>query len=132
MTRAEFNHHDEQVCYHKLLALLHPEGLACPRCGSRQFDQVTSEYATSVPAYWCGHCMRCFDAWTGTLLQGACCPASEVYRELLHVLDRVARRGFCKSGSVREEAGPGPLDALIPEILGRAKPPGAEPGLEAK
>jgi hypothetical protein len=76
--------------------------------------------------------MRCFDAWTGTLLQGACCPASEVYRELLRVLDRVARRGFCKSGSVREEAGAGPLDALLPDILGRAKPPGAEPGLEAK
>ncbi len=83
MTRTEFNHHDEKVFYRKLLALLHPEGLACPRCGSRQFKQVTSDYATSVPAYWCSNCRRCFDAWTGTLLQGACCPASEVLSRTL-------------------------------------------------
>jgi hypothetical protein len=132
MTRTEFNHHDEKVFYRKLLALLHPEGLACAHCGSQRFKQVTRNYATSVPAYWCSNCRRCFDAWTGTLLQGACCPASKVYHELLLVLDRVARRGFCESGSVRESTGPGPLDRLVPDILFRANPPGAEPGLEAK
>ena len=26
---------DEDACYAKLLAWLHPGGLACPRCGSR-------------------------------------------------------------------------------------------------
>ena len=24
---------DQQACYHKLLGLLHPDGLTCPRCG---------------------------------------------------------------------------------------------------
>jgi DNA-directed RNA polymerase subunit RPC12/RpoP len=132
MTRTAFNIRDERACYRKLLELLHPEGLACPRCGSRHFHQVTSDYATSVPAYRCSDCKRFFDAWTGTLLQGACCPPSEVYRELLLVLDRVARRGVLKSGPTRENAGPGPLDGLLPEFFLRAKPPGAEPGVEVK
>ena len=86
MTRTDSSNHDERTFYRKLLKLLHPDGLACPRCGSRHFNQVSSDYATSVPSYWCSDCTRCFDAWTGTLLQGACCPASEVYRELLCVL----------------------------------------------
>src|SRR3954447_22172342 len=120
MTRTEFDLHDEKVFYRKLLALLHPEGLTCPRCGSRQFKQMKNDYATSVPTYRCSNCTRCFDAWTGTLLQGACCPASEVYRELLLVLGRVARRGVCKSGSIREDAGTGSLIAVIPDILSRA------------
>jgi hypothetical protein len=27
---------DEDACYTKLVELLHPDGLACPRCGERQ------------------------------------------------------------------------------------------------
>jgi hypothetical protein len=132
MTRTEFDQLDEKAFYRKLLKLLHPEGLVCPRCGSRRFNQITSDFARSIPACWCGDCGRCFDAWTGTLLQGACCPASEVYRELLRVLDRVARRGFCKSGLVRRDTGPGPRDGMIPEIFTRANSPGSESGVEAK
>ena len=26
---------DEDACYRKLVELLHPEGLSCPRCGQR-------------------------------------------------------------------------------------------------
>ena len=132
MTRTDSKNHDERAVYLKLLELLHPEGLTCPRCGSRHFSQVTSDYATSVPAHWCSNCTRCFDAWTGTLFQGACCPASEVYRELLLILDRVANRGYRKSGSIREEASSDPRNGLIPDLFFRANPPGAEPGLEAK
>jgi hypothetical protein len=132
MTRTEFDHHDESFFYRKLVALLHPEGLACPRCGSRQFNQVTSDYVTSVPAYWCRDCTRCFDAWTGTLLQGASCPASEVYRELVSVLDRVARRELRKPAAIRNDAHPDQPNGVTPDIVFRANTPGAEPGLEVK
>src|SRR4051812_39055271 len=132
MTRTDSSNHDERIFYCKLLKLLHPDGLACPRCGSRHFNQVSSDYATSVPAYWCSDCTQCFDAWTGTLLQGACSPASEVYRELLCVLRRVAGRGSRKSGSNRDDAALGSLNGLIPDDFIRANPSGAEPGMEAK
>jgi hypothetical protein len=132
MTRTDSSNQDEETFYRKLLELLHPDGLVCPRCGSRHFNQVSSDFATSVPAYWCSDCTRCFDAWTGTLLQGACCPASEVYRELLCVLARVARRGLRNSGSNREDATSGPFTELIPDDFLRANSPGAEPGIEAK
>ena len=34
-----------------------------------------------------------FNAWTGTLLEGACGPPSEILTELVKGLDKVGRRG---------------------------------------
>ena len=61
---------DEDACYRKLVALLHPEGLACPACGQRQQLGVHSRRREPVLDYQCADCGRVFNAWTGTLLQG--------------------------------------------------------------
>lgn len=60
---------DEQACYDKLLQALHPEGLGCPRCGSR--DRLAHRrHRDPVLDYRCKACGRVFNAFTGTLLQG--------------------------------------------------------------
>jgi transposase-like protein len=61
---------DEDACYRKLVELLHPGGLSCPRCGQRDRLGVHSRRREPVLEYQCGHCGRVFTAWTGTVLQG--------------------------------------------------------------
>jgi transposase-like protein len=61
---------DEDACYAKLVAWLHPEGLACPRC--RRADRMRAHRRHRAPVidYRCGHCGRVFNAFTGTALHG--------------------------------------------------------------
>jgi transposase-like protein len=59
---------DEDACYAKLVDLLHPDGLACPRCGARDRLGVHRRRRDPVLDYQCGHCGRVFNAWTGTAL----------------------------------------------------------------
>ena len=61
---------DEDACYRKLVELLHPGGLACPRCRQQQRLGVHSRHREPVLEYQCGDCGRVFNAWTGTILQG--------------------------------------------------------------
>ena len=61
---------DEDACYAKLVASLHPGGLACPRCGERERLGVHRRHRAPVLDYQCGRCRRVFNAWTGTALQG--------------------------------------------------------------
>ena len=61
---------DEQACYEELLALLHPEGLACPRCGAGDRLGVHRRQRDPLLDYQCGHCGRVFNAFTATPLQG--------------------------------------------------------------
>lgn len=61
---------DEDACYRKLVALLHPTGLACPRCGRPDRLGVHSRRREPVLEHQCGCCGRVFNAWTGTILQG--------------------------------------------------------------
>ncbi len=61
---------DEDACYAKLLELLHPDGLACPRCEARDRLGVHRRHRAPVLDYQCGHCGRVFNAWTGTILHG--------------------------------------------------------------
>ena len=61
---------DEDACYAKLVELLHPDGLACPRCGERRRLGVHRRHRDPVLDYQCGDCGRVFNAWTGTALQG--------------------------------------------------------------
>jgi transposase-like protein len=61
---------DEDACYAKLVDLLHPDGLACPRCGARDRLGVHRRHRAPVLDYQCGSCGRVFNAWTGTILQG--------------------------------------------------------------
>ena len=57
---------DEDACYAKLLAWLHPDGLACPRCGSRDGLHVHRRHRAPALDYRCSSCRRVFNAYTGT------------------------------------------------------------------
>jgi transposase-like protein len=61
---------DERACYDRLVDLLHPGGLACPRCGSEDRLGIHRRHREPVLDYQCGHCRRVFNAFTGTPLQG--------------------------------------------------------------
>jgi transposase-like protein len=61
---------DEDACYAKLVAWLHPDGLGCPRCGARGRLHVHRRHRAPVLDYRCGHCGRVFNAFTGTALHG--------------------------------------------------------------
>jgi transposase-like protein len=61
---------DEDACYAKLLGWLHPDGLACPRCGRHERLTVHRRYRAPVLDYRCKACRRVFNAFTGTALHG--------------------------------------------------------------
>ena len=61
---------DEDACYTKLVGLLHPDGLACPRCGERQHLGTHRRHRAPLVDFQCGGCGRVFNAFTGTSLQG--------------------------------------------------------------
>jgi transposase-like protein len=61
---------DQDACYKKLVDLLHPGGLACPRCGLRDDLRVHRRHRAPVLDYRCPGCRRVFNAWTGTAMQG--------------------------------------------------------------
>jgi transposase-like protein len=62
---------DEDTCYAKLLHWLHPDGLACPRCGAREGLGVHRRHRAPILDYRCQACHRIFNAFTGTDLQGS-------------------------------------------------------------
>ena len=57
---------DEDACYERIVELLHPEGLACPRCGARAGLKVHRRHRAPVLDYRCTTCRRVFNAFTGT------------------------------------------------------------------
>jgi hypothetical protein len=57
---------DEGACYEKLVDLLHPEGLTCPRCAGRDGLKVHRRHRAPVLDYRRGGCGRVFNAFTGT------------------------------------------------------------------
>ena len=61
---------DEDACFAKLLSWLHPDGLACPRCGTRDGLRVHRRHRAPLLDYRCSACRRVFNAFTGTALHG--------------------------------------------------------------
>ena len=65
---------DEQACYDKLVTLLHPQGLCCPRCHKAESFRVHGREREPVLRYRCHPhaavpgCGRVFTAFTGTVL----------------------------------------------------------------
>ncbi|WZP01082.1 transposase (plasmid) [Isosphaeraceae bacterium EP7] len=62
---------DESACYARLLRILHPGGLACPRCGGVDGLGVHRRHREPVLDYQCSVCGRVFNAWTDTPLRGS-------------------------------------------------------------
>ncbi len=61
---------DEDACYAKLVAWLHPDGLVCPQCGAGDRLHVHHRHRAPVLDYRRSHCRRVFNALTGTALHG--------------------------------------------------------------
>jgi transposase-like protein len=57
---------DEDSCYQKIVAVLHPDGLACPRCQCRDGFRVHRRTRDPVLDYRCS-CGRVFNAFTETV-----------------------------------------------------------------
>ncbi len=58
---------DQQACYDRIVAALHPNGLVCPRCGGDRFG-VHRKHRGPVIDYRCRDCRCVFNAYTGTAL----------------------------------------------------------------
>src|SRR5262249_40109750 len=63
---------DPHACYQRLLDLLHPGGLACPRCGRGREHYTVHRRRPRSPVvdYRCKGCRRVFNLFTGTAWQG--------------------------------------------------------------
>lgn len=59
---------DEDACYDRLVEALHPDGLACPRCGGDRLG-VHRRHRAPVIDYRCRDRRRVFNASTGTAPQ---------------------------------------------------------------
>jgi transposase-like protein len=69
---------DERACYDRLVGLLHPGGLRCPRCGCADRPGVHRRRRDPVLDYQCGGCGAVFNAFTGTALQGTRRPCARL------------------------------------------------------
>jgi transposase-like protein len=61
---------DQDACYHKLVGLLHPDGLSCPNCKTDEHLHVHRRHRAPVLDYRCAACGRVFNAFTSTPLAG--------------------------------------------------------------
>jgi transposase-like protein len=62
---------DQDACSRKLMDLLHPGGMACPRCAAREGLNVHRHRPDSpVVDYRCKGCRRVFNLFTATSWQG--------------------------------------------------------------
>ncbi len=58
---------DQDACYALIVQAIHPDGLACPRCGGDRFG-VHRRHRAPILDYRCRDCRRVFNAFTGTAL----------------------------------------------------------------
>jgi transposase-like protein len=73
---------DEDACSSKLVELLPPDGLSCPRCGERQRLGIPRCHRAPRVDFQCGGCGRVFNAFPGTSLQGTHRRPSQLLRIL--------------------------------------------------
>ena len=52
---------DQNACYHKLVGLLHPDGLACPSCKTDDHTHVHRRHRAPVLDDLCTACRRVFN-----------------------------------------------------------------------
>jgi len=74
---------DPERCYDFLLSVLHPHGLGCPNGHALEEAFIHKRDRTPILDYRCRTCGRCFNLFTGTVLQGAKYNAVQMV-QLLH------------------------------------------------
>jgi len=61
---------DPQRCYDFLVLLFHPDGLRCPNGHPPEESYVNERDRFPILDYRCKTCGRCYNLFTGTVLQG--------------------------------------------------------------
>ena len=64
---------DEGACYARLVEALHPDGLACPRCGATGWASIAATATRSLAGYvaifeWANNLKRATDEFLASLL----------------------------------------------------------------
>ncbi len=77
---------DEEACYERLVEILHPEGLAGPRCQSREGFRIHRRPRAPVLDYHCS-CGRVFNTFTETVF----CKTHRRPAEILPILRGIAQ-----------------------------------------
>ena len=85
---------DEPACYDFLVTLLHPDGLACPRCHRHDGLEVHRRDRAPLLVYGCPHCSRIFHAFTDGVERERLVTLSGPRRELVRADQRVMLVGF--------------------------------------
>ena len=80
--------HDETASYEALVRLLHPHGIACPRCHRREGWRVHRCRRLPVLDYRCTYCGCVFNAWTGTILSNTHLPPSVLWQLVVAIVKR--------------------------------------------
>jgi transposase-like protein len=91
---------NDRACYEMLVAFLHPNGLACPRCQATTGLRVHRRHREPVIDFICANCFRVFNAWTGTAIQGVHRPPGQILYVMSRVIEviptaRIARELGC-------------------------------------
>lgn len=92
---------DQDACYQQLLRLLHPDGLACPRCGGREGLLVHRGHRAPVLDYRCKSCRRVFNAFTATPLHGTHRRPAQILLILRGIVQGVSTARLCELGVSR-------------------------------
>jgi transposase-like protein len=87
---------NETSCYEALVRLLHPDGLACPKCGAREGLGVHRRHREPVVDYQCSQCRRVFNAWSGTVLDKARLRPSTLLQIVRGIVDQRSSSGLAK------------------------------------
>ena len=78
---------DQRACYDRLVDMLHPGGLACPRRHAGDRLGIHRRHRDPALDYQCGRCGRVFNAFTGTPLQGIRRPPAQLLLILRGIAD---------------------------------------------
>lgn len=87
----DFN--NETDCHNNLMRLLHPGGLACPKCGAREGLRKHRRHREPLVDLQCSQCGRVFNARTGTPLEKCHLRPSQV----LQIVRGIVVRQSCVS-----------------------------------
>jgi transposase-like protein len=96
---------NETDCHKNLMRLLHPGGLACPKCGAREGLRKHRRHREPLVDLQCSECGRVFNAWTATTLEKCHLRPSQVLQLLRGIVDRrpsasLARHLGCSRSTV--------------------------------
>ena len=119
---------DDDACYEKLVSILHPEGLACPRCQDRNGLKVHRRHRAPVLDYRCITCKRVFNAFTGTAFHKTHRRPAEILLILRGIAQGVPTAQLARERTGATPSAPPPAAAPAPAIGPGGRRPAAAGG----